>query len=240
MGLKADLHIHTALSPCGDNDMTPNNIINMSIIKGLDVIAITDHNSCKNAEACMKAAIGKEIIVVPGIEIQTREDIHALCLFKDLNSAEEFEKHVYLNLPDILNKAEIFGEQLILDSNDMIVGNVERMLLTSTDISFDDAFYIVNKLDGVFIPAHIDREAFSIIWNLGFIPEYLNIKTIEYFSIEKIQEFIKKGIIRGDYNFIKSSDAHYLFQIMEREEAFEIKALGVNSSISDVVEYLKS
>lgn len=239
MVFKGDLHIHTALSPCGDNDMTPNNIINMSIIKGLDIIAITDHNSCGNARACMETAVGKDIIVIPGMEVQTREDIHALCLFKDINYAEEFEKYVYLKLPDIKNKAELFGEQLLLDLNDKIIGNIDRMLLASADISFDDAFYAVNELDGVFIPAHIDREGFSLILNLGFIPKYLNIKTVEYFSIDKINELIKKGIINGSYNFIKSSDAHYLYQIMEREEAFEIK-IGVNFSISNVIEYLKS
>lgn len=239
MVYKMDLHIHTALSPCGDNEMTPNNIINMSIIKGLDIIAITDHNSCKNARACIETAIGKDIIVIPGMEIQTREDIHALCLFKAINCAEQFGEYVYLKLPDIKNKAELFGEQLILDSNDKIIGNIDRMLLAAADISFDDAFYAVNELDGVFIPAHIDRKGFSLIWSLGFIPKYLNIKTIEYCSIDKINELIKKGIINRNYNFIKSSDAHYLYQIMEKEEAFEINT-KMNLSINNIIEYLKA
>lgn len=239
MGLKVDLHIHSALSPCGSEDMTPNNIVNMSLIKGLDVIGITDHNSCKNAGACINASENKDIIVIPGMELQTREDIHVVCLFQSLNEAMLFQDCVYHHLPKLNNKTDIFGEQVILDHRDNIIGYEDRMLLTSADISFDEAFYQVNSLGGVFIPAHIDKEGFSLLINLGFVPEYLNIKYLEYFSMKNIEHFIKCGILNKKYNFIKSSDAHYLYDIMECEEAYEMDVGGVSVDIIQIFKHLK-
>lgn len=238
MRLRVDLHIHTALSPCGNEDMTPNNIVNMAVIKGLDAIGITDHNSCKNTKSCIEASKNKNIIVIPGMELQTREDIHAVCLFKSLNDAMIFQDYVYQNLIKLNNNAGIFGEQVIFDHEDNIIGYEERMLLTSSNISFDEAFNQVNSLGGVFIPAHIDREGFSILANLGFVPEYLNIKFLEYSSLSKIKKLIKCGIVNKKYSYIRSSDAHYLYDIMEREEAYEMDIGKNQPDIRTIFEYL--
>lgn len=209
MKIFVDLHIHTALSPCADNDMTPNNIVNMAKIKGLDAIAITDHNSCENVRACIEVGKAIDVIVIPGMELQTKEEIHLICLFKDLNSAQEFQKYVYKRLPSIENVVELFGQQLLFDSNDNIIGYKRELLLSSADISLDDAVSNVKKLNGVCIPAHVDREAYSIINNLGFIPDYLNLRTIE---VSK-----KYNGKYGGFRTITSSDAHYLIDILERE-----------------------
>lgn len=237
MKIYADLHIHTALSPCGDDNMTPNNIVNMSKLKGLGAIAITDHNSCENVEACIGAALESGLIVIPGMELQTKEDIHIVCLFSSIEKAYDFQEYVYKHLPSIKNRPDIFGDQIIFDSSDKIIGHNEKMLLSSTDISFDEAFEVVKGLGGLFIPAHIDRDSFSILYSLGFIPDYLDIKVLEYCSEENKKLLFNRGMISNRYRYIKSSDAHYLHQILEGDEAIGIENIH---SENDVTEILKS
>lgn len=221
MKLYTDLHIHTALSPCGDKDMTPNNIINMAKLKGLDAIAITDHNSCENTEACVKLGKKAGILVIPGMELQTREDIHAVCLFRTIETAYNFQKYIYSILPEIENKPEIFGEQIIFDDEDNIVNYNKRFLLTAADISIDQAFFKVSEYGGTIYPAHVDRDAYSIISSLGFIPDYLPVKAVEYNSYSSLKRLISAELIKDSYKFIKSSDAHYLEDIAEREYFME-------------------
>lgn len=230
MKIYTDFHIHTALSPCGDADMTPNNIVNMAIIKGLDAIAITDHNSVENALACME--VGKEsgLLVIPGMELQTREEVHVVCLFPDIESALIFQDYVYSKLPPLKNNVKLFGEQLVLDRNDEIIYHNDRLLLSSADMTLRDAFNKVNELNGAFIPAHIDRDAYGIINTLGFIPDDIQIRTLEYKSAEGLRRLINSGIVKDGYNFIRSSDAHYLQDISERQnemEVDELKAINI-------------
>lgn len=227
MKIYYDFHIHSALSPCSDDDMTPNNIVNMSKIKELDVIAITDHNSCKNIEACMK--VGNEIglLVIPGMELQTKEEVHSVCLFKDLEKALDFQEIVYKKLPNLKNKPSLFGNQIIYNENDEEIGKEEIMLLSSCDITLDEAYKKVKELGGVVIPSHVDKDAYSIISNLGFIPDYLDIKAVEYINYDKINKYIKLGMIKPDLKLIKSSDAHNLAAISERENYLEVDELNI-------------
>lgn len=234
MRIYIDFHIHTALSPCADNDMTPNNIVNMAKLKKLDAIAITDHNSCDNSEACIKAGKKIDILVIPGMEIQTKEEVHALCLFRELESAFVFQKYVYNLLPPIKNKPEIFGDQYIYNYEDKIIGINERMLLSSVDISFNEACYIVKELGGAFIPAHVDRGSYSIISNLGFIPDYIPIKTVEYSKYEDFKKLRDLNIISSSYKSIKSSDAHYLWNILERESFIDIDEFTISNIIDNL------
>jgi PHP family Zn ribbon phosphoesterase len=235
MKIYTDFHIHTALSPCGHEDMTPNNIVNMAALKGLDAIAITDHNSCENVPACIEVGKKIGIIVVPGMELQTREDVHVVCLFKTIQDAFIFQEYAYEHLPHIENNERIFGKQVIYDSYDNIIAYKKRMLLTSVDISFDEAYKRVKELNGVFIPAHIDRESFGIISSLGFIPDYLDIRTLEYFSKDTLDEYIKCGFIKETYRFIKSSDAHYLGDILERNNEIEVEDLSVEGILNSLL-----
>lgn len=223
-----DLHIHSALSPCADDDMTPNNILNMAKLKGLDIIAITDHNSCKNLKPCME--IGKEldILVVPGMELQTMEEVHVLCLFKTLDAAMEFQDWVYYNLPKVKNKKELFGRQFIYNELDEIVGEEEIMLLSSANVSIDKAYNKVKSLEGLFIPSHIDKESFSIISNLGFIPYNLSIKALEYVDLIKLEKLKIKGFIPDDVKFIKNSDAHHLGLISEKENYINLNKRSID------------
>ena len=218
-----DLHIHSALSPCADNDMTPNDIVSMALLNGLDVIAITDHNSFGNVEAVMKAAHGKELIVLPGAEIETREEVHVLCIFCDLESAFAFEKELtpfYSNIP---NRVDIYGEQILYNEEDIKVGEIERMLLAACSISFDALYNMVKQHGGAFIPAHIDREANSALNNLGFLPPDLDIPVVEISALGLRKGFAKKHqSIASKHRLISSSDAHRLWDISERIHSLKI------------------
>ena len=133
MKISYDLHIHSCLSPCGSEDMTPNNIVNMACLLGLDVIAVSDHNSCKNLPAVCKLAQMRGLTVVPAMEACTAEEVHVLCLFETLSGAMAFGERIYESLPPILNQPEIYGEQLILDEKDNIVGKEPKLLINALE-----------------------------------------------------------------------------------------------------------
>ena len=231
MKLYYDFHIHSALSPCSDDDMTPNNIVNMAILKGLDAIAVTDHNSCKNLLPIIE--LGKEngLIVVPGMELQTKEEVHVLCLFRNIEDAFKFQEIVYSKLPSINNSPELFGNQLIYNEFDEVKATEDIMLLNSTNLNFDEAYELVKEFKGAFIPCHIDKETYGVISNLGFIPMYLDIKTVEVANMNKFENYLKTGIIKNEYKVLKNSDAHNLGQISERENFIEVENLSINSII---------
>ncbi|WHE07834.1 PHP domain-containing protein [Thermoanaerobacterium thermosaccharolyticum] len=226
-----DLHIHSALSPCADNDMTPNNIVNMAVLKGLDVISITDHNSAKNVEVIYELCMSKGIKFIPGIEVQTKEEVHILCYFFDIFDCISFGKIVYDSLDCVKNNKYLFGEQLVMDKEDNIIDEEEKLLLTSCSFSVDDVFKMMDGI-GAAVPAHVDRTSYSITSNLGFIPDIRNLKTIELssnFTIpEDVSEYQKK------YKIISSSDAHRLGDINERIHYIEC------NDFESIVEWLCS
>ncbi|HHV99547.1 MAG TPA: PHP domain-containing protein [Clostridiaceae bacterium] len=222
-----DLHIHSALSPCADNSMTPNNIVNMAHLKGLDVIAVTDHNSAENAQAVLKCAKKAGMVAVAGMEIETMEEIHVVCLFPGIEEAMHVQRIVYDSLPPLKNRVDIFGEQLIMNENDEIIGDVDRLLLTATNLSVEDIFRIMKEVDGVALPAHADREAYGIIARLGGIPDYLDIKYLEISSTCNQSQFERQTRINGKYSLVRSSDAHSLGSILERESFLEMDEVSV-------------
>jgi len=215
-----DLHIHTALSPCGDEDMTPNNIVNMSVIKGLDVIAITDHNTALNARVCFECGKREGIIVLPGIEIETLEEVHITALFDNPDAAEELDKIIYENLPKIKNRTDIFGNQTIFNESDEKIGEVQHLLSTATTLDVYTSVELVRKLGGVAIPAHIDKSSYSVISNLGFIPPGLNFSTVEVKFPERV-EALRNVHNLDKYKVIHNSDAHFLWDIHEKIHCFE-------------------
>ena len=223
MELYYDFHIHSALSPCADNDMTPNNIVNMARLKGLDAIAVCDHNSTKNVMAIEKVARGAGITFLPGIEMTTAEEVHMLALFEKAHAAEAFGDMVYAALPDIPNKPDYFGEQLVMDENDDITGSLDKLLISALPFDMDECCARVLEYGGYVIPAHINKGANSALANLGFFPPQLTFKTIE----------VVKGLaITNDisgFHKIHSSDAHNLWQISERENAVEISENSVSA-----------
>lgn len=230
-----DFHIHTALSPCGDNDMTPNNIVNMAKLKGLDAIAVTDHNSVKNAKAVMDAGSRVGLTVIPGMEIETREEIHIVALFSDIDGAVYAGEQVAKHLPPAKNRADIFGEQLIMDDNDNVAGHEEQMLITATDLDIFEVFQLVKSARGIAYPAHVDRHSYSVLSNLGFIPPELDTKFIEISkSVTDINQYVRNKNLEK-YNLIFSSDAHYLWDISEKVHSFDVE----QPSIEKIIDFFK-
>lgn len=235
MKYAVDLHIHSALSPCADNDMTPNNIVNMARIKGLDAIAVTDHNSAANLEAVSICAQKSGLLLIPGIEAESCEEVHLICLLPDVKRAQELQTIIYDALPPLRNRVDIFGRQLIMDENDRIIGEEDRMLLTATKLTVNEIFSIAGGLGGAVIPAHADRASFSIISNLGLIPEDLGIKCLELSKDCDIHAFRAAYPGYDRFGLIKSSDAHYLGDILERESMLEASVLCPGTIIDQFV-----
>ena len=222
-----DLHIHSCLSPCGDDDMTPANITGMAVIKGLDVIAVTDHNSCKNCPAVLAAAREYGILAIPGMEINTSEEVHAVCLFEELEAAMEFDSYVYDRLIPFPNKEEIFGRQLIYNDQDQICGTVPNLLINAADISFEGLWELVRSYGGVMFPAHVDKTANSLIANLGFIPPDSRFKTAEVKDLTKLHGLKKTDPYLEKCRIISNSDAHYLEHIHEPELTLQVEEKSV-------------
>jgi len=222
MKYAVDLHIHSALSPCADKDMTPNNIVNMAIIKGLDAIALTDHNSGGNLSAVSACARKHGLVFIPGIELESAEEIHLVCLLPDLESALELHRIAYQALPPIPNRTDIFGRQYYMDENDEITGEEERLLVNATSLTIDEILQLVRDLNGAVIPAHVDRPSNSIISNLGWIPDEFKLKYLEISRNCQHYDYKAAHPELDHYRLIKSSDAHYLGDILERESWIEI------------------
>lgn len=222
MRLSYDLHIHSALSPCGDLDMTPNNIVNMSLIKGLDVIALTDHNSCRNLPGILDCAEGTGLLVIPGMEVETSEEVHMVCLFERLEDALAFETIVQEHMPAIPNDTTIFGEQIILDGHDREMGRIENLLVVATRLDIYAVTETVTRLGGIAVPAHVDKQAYSILSNLGFIPEDLVFPTLELSKNIDEQGACEKFPFLKGYRLLSDSDAHYLEDISEPVHFMEV------------------
>ena len=212
-----DLHLHSCLSPCGDDDMTPANIAGMASIKGLDVIALTDHNSCKNCPAAMVHGREYGVIVIPGLELCTAEEVHVICLFPALENALAFDGYVYEHMLPIKNREAIFGKQQIMDENDKVTGTVENLLINATDITFDDAFSLTASYGGIAYPAHVDKRSTSVLSNLGFVPPDSTFTCAEFHDLKNLHRIQKEHPYFLQCNIVSSSDAHYLGDIREPE-----------------------
>ncbi|MCI8297251.1 MAG: PHP domain-containing protein [Lachnospiraceae bacterium] len=215
ISLSYDLHIHSCLSPCGDDDMTPANIVGMAAILGLDAVAVTDHNSCKNCPAVLAAAKEYGILAIPGMEINTSEEIHAVCLFPDLDAAMDFDTYVYDRLMPFPNNEEIFGRQLLYDTEDQICGSIPNLLINATEISFEGLWELVRSYEGVMFPAHVDKSANSLMANLGFIPPDSQFKTAEVKDLRQLHRLKKAHPYLEGCRIVSDSDAHYLEHIHE-------------------------
>lgn len=223
MELYYDLHIHSCLSPCGDDDMTPANIVGMAAVKGLDVIAVTDHNSCRNCLAAMAAGKEYGVLVVPGMEICTAEEVHAVCLFPGLEEAMDFDRLVHDCLPRVQNRPDIFGKQQIYSCEDRIQEEEPWLLLNATSVSFDSLWDLVRERRGVMFPAHIDRMANSLICNLGFIPPDSRFAAAEVKDLSSLHRMRKEHPYLEKCRIVSNSDAHYLEQIHEPDLVLSVR-----------------
>lgn len=235
MKLSCDLHIHTALSPCGDMDMTPNNIVNMALLKGLNLIAITDHNAIANAEAVIKCAENTPLTVLAGMELETSEEVHFVCLFPCFDAAKLFYQEISRFFPPIQNRPELFGEQAVMNEKDEIVGYEPRLLLSAASCSVYTAAPLVRQFGGVIYPAHVDRDSYSVISNLGFVPPDLDFHTVELSRNITSENAVATFPHLAQYQTLTASDAHYLWDIYEQECPLNLSEASAEALLS----YLK-
>ncbi len=205
-----DLHIHSCLSPCGSDDMTPSNLVNMAALSGCEIIAITDHNTCKNAPAALKAGEEAGVLVIPGMELCTAEEAHVVCLFETLEGALGFGDYVYDHMPHVKNRPEIFGEQNILNECDELLGVEENLLLVSSFIGANEVMELAGKFGGAAFPAHVNRDSYSLIASLGVIPEEAG-----FFAAEVTRDCDLEALAKTNPELLKlrifrDSDSHYL------------------------------
>lgn len=215
LSLSYDLHIHSCLSPCGDNQSTPANIIGMAYVKGLDVVALTDHNTAKNCLAAQKVADAYGVCFIAGMEITTEEEVHVVCLLPTVEKALELDEHINSLILPIPNQPEIFGEQLVVDGDDNVIATEPKLLINATSLSFQEVFPLVESYGGVAIPAHIDKPSNSLIANLGFVPPDSEFNTIEVKNRDNYPELEKNHSYFKGCRVITNSDAHYLQDINE-------------------------
>lgn len=203
---KADLHIHTCLSPCTELNMSAHGILTAAEKKGIDILGICDHNSSENSLAIMKAAEKTQIHILPGMEVTSEEEVHVLALFDDIEDAQKLQEHIYRNLPG-KNDEETFGMQVLVNDKEEVMGFSDKLLIGATTIPLDEVLRLIHDLNGLAIASHIDREAFSIIGQLGFIPDNLGLDALEISPSITPEEAKKKYAY--NYPITSSSDAHH-------------------------------
>jgi predicted metal-dependent phosphoesterase TrpH len=209
---RADLHVHTCLSPCGDLQMSPRKITEQVRKQGVALVAICDHNSAENVPAVIKAAEETEIVVLPGMEICTSEEIHLLAIFDNMDSVEQMQALVYRNL-DGRNDPDIFGMQVIANELDEVIGFQEKLLIGATTLTVERVVDEVHGLGGAAVASHVDRESYSVISQLGFIPETLRFDALELSRHMRTEEARKRFAKSRNWTFIRNSDAHFLADI---------------------------
>jgi 3',5'-nucleoside bisphosphate phosphatase len=221
---KADLHNHSVLSPCGDLDMSPSRIISEAKSRKIDILGITDHNSTLHCKLMLELAEEEGIFVLPGVEVNTREEIHCLAFFEHIHLVNQFQEFIDEHLPHIQNVSGMFGEQLIVDRNENILYELEYLLISALSKDIYEVSDKVKSLGGLFIPAHIDRPYNSIISQLGFLPDDLNCDALEVSARFPVSVFRKDHPEFDNRTLITNSDAH------------QPEAMGRASSIFEIAE----
>lgn len=229
MKINYDFHIHSCLSPCGDNENTPLNIVAMASAKGVNAIAVADHNAIANVKATMACGDLLDVTVVPAVEVQTNEEIHVLALFKSFEELESFFNK--LSFFDYKNDKLVFGDQLIVNEDNEIVGEEELMLLNCADIGLYELIPLILNCGGKAVPAHIDREANGVLNILGELPSDLPYSAIEFspFASKELKE--KYSL----YKQIVNSDAHHLENIFKGAGCFEAESMSINEIFKEIL-----
>jgi predicted metal-dependent phosphoesterase TrpH len=222
---RADLHIHSVLSPCGDLEMSPERIVEEAIRKDLDVIAITDHNSTRQAPEVMAVGREKGLLVLCGAEVNTREEVHGVALFENEDQVAHFQQYLDAHLPDIPNKPDFFGHQVWVNRKEEIMGEEPRLLWSALDQSLDEVAEQVRQLKGLFFPAHIDRPVNGLLRQLGFVPEHLQADALEVCQYNHAWDDKNPDLLKL-FSIICNSDAHTLEQIGQRYTMLWMEALN--------------
>lgn len=226
MVIRADLHIHSCLSPCGDLEMSPRAIVARAIDAGLSGIAVTDHNTARHSAVMGQLCAENGLEVLYGMEVCSMEEAHVLCLFDDLAAVQDFDQFIYAHLPDIPSQPERTGDQVVVNANDEIEDEVERYLGGAAELTLDQLMVEVTQRKGLFIPAHVDKPLFSIPSQLGFLP------AMDYDAIEVSWHRYRAGPLDPAFEqwpVITNSDAHYLDDIAKASTEYNLPELTVGA-----------
>lgn len=226
-----DLHFHSCLSPCGDGAMTPATIAGLCKLAGLDVAALTDHNTCGNCAAFCQACQAYGLLGLPGMELCTAEEVHVVCLLPDLAAADAFSRMVYDRLPPLENDRDIFGPQIYMDADDNVLGEESRMLAGASSIGVYEVREMAARFGGVAYPAHIDRDSFSLLSNLGLWDPALGFPLAEVSRRCPPDLFRVRGDLRG-VPALAGSDAHYPDQIQDAHQWMEVPARSTEAVLA--------
>jgi hypothetical protein len=221
---RADLHIHTCLSPCGDLGIYPRRIVERALEAGLDVVAVTDHNTAENAAATVRAAEGTGLTVLPGMEISSAEEVHVLGLFETIDDILPVQDEVFRGLPDVPAGASFVEDQVIVDAEDGVTGFSPRFLLAATRLDLRGVVDLIHRHGGLAIAAHIDRPAFSVISQLGFVPPDLELDALEISPLTTVSE-ARAGFVSGTrLPLVRFSDAHRPEEVGRTSTTFRLAA----------------
>ena len=232
-----DLHMHSCLSSCADDDMTPQNMVAMAHLKGLSILALTDHNSTANCKTFLSACEAFDICGICGMELTTAEEIHLLCLFSSLDDAESFDRYLDGYRIQVINKPDIFGHQLYVGEDEHQEEYSPYLLSTATMLSVDDALLALRKRGAFVCPAHVDRTSNGMIGILGTVPSDYAFGCIEYRE-EKYAEEIRLKHALMHTKSLYNSDAHFLWDIAEAEHSLSLPCK--TPTAHDVIGYLRS
>ena len=228
--LFSDLHIHSCLSPCANDDMTPANICGMAALKGLQMIAVTDHNSARNLPAVKACCDAYGLLMIPGMEITTREEVHLLGYFETVEQALDFSEFLRPHMPSKKNKPQFFGNQYVMDEDDNIIAEEDELLIGASDLRLSELTKIIRERGGVPVPAHINRGSIGLLINLGMMPEELGFTAVEVWRGLPCAHTPQAGKV-----VLHSSDAHQLGDILEPEITTAIE----ESSAASFLEMLR-
>ena len=210
--LFSDLHIHSCLSPCANDDMTPANICGMAMLKGLQMIAVTDHNSARNLPAVKACCDAYGLLMIPGMEITTREEVHLLGYFETVEQALDFSEFLRPHMPPKKNKPQFFGNQYVMDEDDNIIAEEDELLIGASDLRLSELTRIIRERGGFPVPAHINRGSNGLLINLGMMPDELGFTAVEVWRALPCAHTPQAGKV-----ILHSSDAHNLGDILEAE-----------------------
>ena len=216
-----DLHVHSCLSPCADDDMSPANLAGMAALCNLQLVALTDHNTCGNCGAFLQACRQYGIVGVPGMELTTAEEIHLICLFPTLEAAERFDRAVREKRLPVKNRPAVFGNQLFMDAEDQVLGEEPLLLIPATQLSLEDGAALALSYGGAAFPAHIDRPSNGILGILGSLPETPYFPTLELNDRANLDEYRETYGLQNR-RLLCSSDAHHLWQLREDNPTLEL------------------
>ncbi len=232
----ADLHVHSILSPCAEVEMTPRNIVWHAARHGIDIVAITDHNACDNVMAALEAAKDTNVIILPGMEVETREEVHVIVLFEKMIQLKAWEQFVNLHRSGKMNDEKRFGAQFVVDAEDEFICIKPEMLLCSLGCSISEVCTTVSSLGGICIASHVDRPVYSLIAQLGFAPPDLELAAVEISRLTNPQEAKQRFPGIGDLPIVTSSDAHRMEEFIKGPKTiFHLK----EPTLSEIKQALK-